>query len=79
MATIKYQGKDVPIVPGQLILDSGMNIFGLHLFMESMEHIPDAIPSPLRFAFEHRGVRIVIDCDPEQTDAEHDDQDSGNG
>ena len=67
MATVKYQGKSIAVAPGQLILDSGMNVFGLHLFMESVKDIPDGVPSA--FAFEHRGVRIVIDCDPEKTDA----------
>ncbi len=66
MATIDYDGKKVALIPGQLILDSGMNVFGLHLFMESVDHVPDGIPTA--FAFEHRGVRVVIDrapnCEP---------------
>ena len=63
MATIDYNGKKVVLVPGQLILDSGMNVFGLHLFMESCDHVPDGIPTA--FAFEHRGVRVVIDREPD--------------
>lgn len=66
MATIDYDGKQVVLIPGQLILDSGMNVFGLHLFMESVDYVPDGIPTA--FAFEHRGVRVVVDrapnCEP---------------
>ena len=61
-ATVDYEGKKVVIVPGQLILDSQMNIFGLHLFMESTDDVPEGVPDV--FAFEHRGVRIVIDRNP---------------
>lgn len=63
MATIDYDGKQATLVPGQLILDSGMNVFGLHLFMESCDGVPEGIPK--LFAFEHRGVRVVIDRDPD--------------
>lgn len=63
MATIDYDGKKAVLVPGQLILDSGMNVFGLHLFMESCEHVPEGIPKV--FAFEHRGVRFIVDRDPD--------------
>lgn len=62
MATIDYDGKQVVLVPGQLILDSGMNVFGLHLFMESCDKVPEGIPTA--FAFEHRGVRVVVDRAP---------------
>lgn len=62
MATIDYEGKKVVVVPGQLILDSQMNIFGLHLFMESTKDVPEGVPDV--FAFEHRGVRVVIDRNP---------------
>lgn len=39
-----------------------MNVFGLHLFMESTDEIPEGVPDV--FAFEHRGIRIVVDRNP---------------
>ena len=66
MATIDYDGKKVVLVPGQLILDSRMNVFGLHLFMESCDQVPEGVPDA--FAFEHRGIRIVVDRAPKGGD-----------
>lgn len=63
MATIDYDGKKVILAPAQLILDSGMNVFGLQLFMESIDKVPTEVPTA--FAFEHRGVRFVVDRDPD--------------
>ena len=62
MATVDYDGQKVVVAPAQLILDSGMNVFGLQLFMESVDGVPPELPTA--FAFEHRGVRVVVDRAP---------------
>ncbi|KKM59869.1 hypothetical protein LCGC14_1547540 [marine sediment metagenome] len=62
MPTVKYEGKDIPVAPAQLILDSGLNVFALEMLVESLTKVPDVVPTA--FAFEHRGTRIIVDRAP---------------
>lgn len=50
-----------PPISGQQILDSGINVFSLHLFAESLGRIlPSISDNEVFFEFEHRGVRLNI-------------------
>ena len=51
-------------IPAQAILDSGMNVFGLELFIESYTDRPDDKIIPLDFVF--RGIRIRLEKAAEQ-------------
>ncbi len=55
----------VPIVSGQQLLDSGFNVFGLQLFLKSMEGFPDIKTfNPLSFVYQ--GVKITLEPAPQE-------------
>jgi hypothetical protein len=49
-------------VTSQQILDAGLNVFGLHLFLESVARFkpnPEG-NEPLEFEFDHRGINAKV-------------------
>ena len=50
----------IPILSGQQLLDAGLNVFGLQLFLESVSNKEDAGTfDPLSFIY--RGIKITIE------------------
>lgn len=48
-------------ISSQQILDAGLNVFGLHLFLESIGRMPpNESGEPFEFEFEHRGVNAKV-------------------
>lgn len=52
-------------VSSQQLLDLGLNVFGLHLFLESIARCfkprgDERDAEPLEFEFEHRGTKSVV-------------------
>ncbi len=47
-------------VPGQTILDAGINVFGLQLFLESFTQVAGADTTPLEFTYLGVDVRVQI-------------------
>jgi len=52
--------KVIPEVSGQMLIDSGLNVFGLQLFLESIVDKNDAKTfNPLSFIY--KGVKITLE------------------
>jgi len=64
----------VPKVTMQMLLDAGLNAFGLQLFCESFAHLvdPKNPDAGMPFAFSFRGLRFTIEREPgEEIDTRH--------
>lgn len=48
-------------IPGQLILDTGLNVFALQLFLESFTEVRGKDTEPLEFTYLGVKVRLQID------------------
>lgn len=55
-------GKRIPEVTTQMLIDAGLNAFGLQLFIESIAVMKDAATfSPMTFRF--RGIKFTMEPD----------------